>query len=202
MINQPASGNSSAVDPTVVDEPVKVDAPPVEDAQAVDARWARRRHEIENQRRVPQWVWKAAAFVGSMLVVALLVAALASFITKSTYPKSLLVLANDASADSKFTAYVQQLLTNFANSPELITSPHNDKKKGFPNNPNPPTLQISPDVLANKKPTETTGGLCVPLSCSSNKTLTVKAMDFNTELPRYANGVRGQLSVPNLTPIP
>eukprot|EP01083_Nonionella_stella_P073393 198397_1 len=182
MINQHAAGNSSVVESSaVVDEPVLVDAPsPVVDLAALDARWARRRREVQYQR-VPVWVWKAAAFVGVLLLVAALVAALISFFTNSTmqYTKSLRAFTNDDSAGSKFTTNVKQLLANFANSPELVTYPHYGE--GRENNPNPPTLQISPDVLTSEKPTRTIGGLCVPLSCSPNKHLTVKAMDFNTK---------------------
>eukprot|EP01083_Nonionella_stella_P230922 815866_1 len=145
--------------------------------------WNRLLREIQG---VPQWIWNTAMFVTVSLMIVAAIVAFVVFLTRPTidvladalptYPRELLTAANDAPADSKFTAdNIQQFLTNYKYSPPLVIHPW--KKK----NPDPSKLRISPDVLATEKPAATTNNqVCTPLSCRPDKKLTVEAMDSDT----------------------
>eukprot|EP01083_Nonionella_stella_P079982 219551_1 len=90
--------------------------------------------------------------------------------------------------DVGFSENVNQLLTNFHISPQLVTYPANrapGANPNIPNNPNDPTIQISPGVGACGEPTTVGSHVCVPLCCSccgTGSELTVLAMDSNTTL--------------------
>eukprot|EP01083_Nonionella_stella_P213057 768773_1 len=191
----------------MINQPALVDDP-VEDAQAIDARWDGPLREIQ---RVPLRFLNAAMFGVTTLMVVLAVATFIGFlvtsnadpaVTNSTYPKSLLAATKDIPYGLEFTE-VKQLLENFFNSPPLVDHPHSLFKKqhmkNLKNNPSPPTLQISSGVLASEQPILTDDRACVPLSCSSTKTLRVDAMDSNTTDEDVNEGKNSLY--PNLTPI-
>eukprot|EP01083_Nonionella_stella_P072773 196342_1 len=191
---EPADGSSAPGPQAVIDAPV-------EDVRAVDGKWNRLLREIQG---VPQWIWNTAMFVTVSLMIVAAIAAFVVFLARPTidvladalptYPRELLTAANDAPADSKFTAdNIQQFLTNYKVSKPLVIHPLYRKK----NNPNPPKLLISSDVLATEKPATTTNNqVCTPLSCRPDKKLTVEAMDSDTRLKRDSNGY-----YPSLKPI-
>eukprot|EP01083_Nonionella_stella_P079855 219233_1 len=175
MINKSAAGKSSAVDSPPVDDPVLVKSP-VEDPRAVDARWARRRRALQ---RYPNWFWDAVTFVVVALVTVSVVISIV-YLVKPTYPQNLLLATSDAPEGSEFTAEnVNKLLENFRTGQKLVVHPTH--RKGTPNNPSPPKIRISPDVLASEQPVVSKARVCVPLSCSSDKSLKVEAMDSNTK---------------------
>eukprot|EP01083_Nonionella_stella_P230923 815867_1 len=193
------AGDSSAPGPQAV-----IDAP-VEDVRAVDGKWNRLLREIQG---VPQWIWNTAMFVTVSLMIVAAIVAFVVFLTRPTidvladalptYPRELLTAANDAPADSKFTAdNIQQFLTNYKVSKPLVIHPWYRKK----NNPNPPKLRISSDVLATEKPATTTNNqVCTPLSCRPDKKLTVEAMDSDTRLNIDLN-LDPNGDTPNVKPI-
>eukprot|EP01083_Nonionella_stella_P177831 626322_1 len=111
--------------------------------------------------------------------------------------------SNIEQSDQQFSDNINKLLTNFFTSPQLVPYPWPATPgtvPANPNNPNPPTIQISPSVGTCGNPIPVDGGVCVPLCCSccgTGSELTVLAMDSATT---FGSGDPNGF-LPNLKPI-